>query len=137
MTKIKIIILVIIIFAGMGNLKAQTTGTFEDTRDGKIYKTVQIGEQIWFAENLAFKPDSGCWAYNDSLSYVEEYGYLYSWETAQNVCPDGYHLPTKFEFETLLDNCGGINNKKANYTALIPSGNSGFKTIFAVFQLFI
>jgi len=131
MKKTQILTIVILFTFSLSNLKAQTTGTFEDSRDGKIYKTIQIGKQVWFAENLAFKADSGSWAYDNDNDNVEKYGYLYNWKTAQNVCPDGWHLPTKLEFETLLDNNGGISNKKANYTALIPSGNSGFLTIFA------
>ncbi len=131
MKTLKIKLIAIILFASMSNINAQTTNTFKDSRDGKTYKTVKIGEQVWMAENLAFKANSGCWAYNDSLSYVDRYGYLYSWETSKNVCPSGYHLPTKVEFETLLNNYGGSKNSKANYVALMSNKSSGFAAILS------
>jgi uncharacterized protein (TIGR02145 family) len=87
---------------------AQETGTFTDSRDGKIYKTVKIGTQIWMAENLTFKVDSGCWAYNNDESNVPKYGRLYTYEVAKNVCPAGWHLPSKDEWITLSNYLGGI-----------------------------
>ncbi|OQY03821.1 MAG: hypothetical protein B6I20_04280 [Bacteroidetes bacterium 4572_117] len=105
-----------------------------DSRDGKQYKTVEIGNQVWMAENLAYKASSGCWAYDNDQSNVTKYGYLYNWQTAKTVCPTGWHLPTKSEFETLLNNYGNGNDNeedwKANYTALIPGGESGFSASF-------
>jgi uncharacterized protein (TIGR02145 family) len=85
----------------------QRTGTFTDTRDGKVYKTVKIGDQIWFAENLSFKADSGCWAYDDNEKFATIYGYLYSFRTAEKVCPKGWHLPTDAEWKQLIDYLGG------------------------------
>ena len=108
--------------------KTSNTGTFTDQRDSIQYNWVKIGNQIWMAENLAFKADSGCWAYDNDIANVSEYGYLYDWETAKNVCPSSWHLPTKDEFETLLANYGeerSWHNAEA-YTALIKGGNSGF-----------
>jgi len=109
------------------NAFAQKTDVFTDARDGKAYKTVSIGNQLWMAENLAFKTDSGCWTYDDEKN-ATEYGYLYYWETAKKVCPlaSGWRLPTKKDFEVLLNNYGGKSNQETNYIALIPGGNSGF-----------
>jgi uncharacterized protein (TIGR02145 family) len=82
-------------------------GTFTDLRDGSIYKTVQIGRQIWMAENFAFKAGNGCWAYDDDQSNSVKYGFLYDWETAKKVCPLGWHLPGNEEWNILTESLGG------------------------------
>jgi uncharacterized protein (TIGR02145 family) len=103
------------------------SGTFTDTRDGKTYKWVRIGSQVWMAENLNYNAGSGSWCYDDKSSNCNEYGRLYDWETAKKVCPEGWHLPSKSEFETLLDNFEGEEDA---YKELISSGSSGFFALF-------
>jgi uncharacterized protein (TIGR02145 family) len=75
--------------------------TFEDIRDGKIYKKVQIGSQIWMAENLRYAADgSRCYDNGSGLmairqpdgtvkgysveEYCEYIGRLYDWYTAMD-----------------------------------------------------
>jgi len=88
------------------NIAVFAQDTFTDSRDGKKYKTVKIGNQIWMAENLNFDaPDSKC--YDNSQENCAKYGRLYNWETAMKICPNGWHLPSYEEWTTLTDFVGG------------------------------
>ena len=102
----KSILVIALMFYGI-IIKAQESGTFTDPRDGKVYKTVTIGTQTWFAENLAYKLSNGCYAYRQNEYNVSKYGYLYLYETAKNACPSGWHLPNDIEWNSLINFLGG------------------------------
>jgi uncharacterized protein (TIGR02145 family) len=115
-------------------IAAPNNGVLKDSRDGKTYKTVKIGNQTWMAENLNYETqDSYC--YENNEANCEKYGRLYLWSAAMDsagtwsgkskgcgnetkcspkypvrgVCPSGWHLPTKTEFNTLFDAVGGLS----------------------------
>lgn len=101
-------------------------GELIDNRDGKIYKTVNIGDEVWMAENLAYEipgkeiiedsvwkanTDYDGWSFykNDKDSIGNIYGILYQWEAAKIACPSGWHLPSYAEWEnTINDHLGGF-----------------------------
>lgn len=89
---------------------------FIDNRDGQEYSKVKIGNQVWMGENLNYDPGTSGGLYYDNDSITNHvYGRLYLWETVlngespstlvpsgvQGLCPDGWHLPSIAEWESL------------------------------------
>ena len=102
-------------------------GEMTDDRDGQVYKTVEIGEQTWMAENLNYET-ARSFCKNSEL-----YGRLYLWSAAMDsaglwstngkgcgydvtcattypvrgVCPSGWHLPSTGDWNNLIAAVGG------------------------------
>jgi uncharacterized protein (TIGR02145 family) len=134
-------------------------GTVTDI-DGNVYDAILIGTQTWMAENLNVihycNDDSipnvtndtvwgeltkGAYCdYNNNPSNSEIYGRLYNWYAVNtgNLCPTGWHVPTKEEWTTLTDflgqtNVAGVKMKEAGTAHWMPPNNatneSGFTAV--------
>jgi len=100
--------------------------------DGNVYRIIKIGTQWWMAENLKVThyrngdaipnvTDDTEWAglttgaycyYENSSSYAADYGALYNWyavKDSRNIAPEGWHVPSEAEWQTLTDYLGGYN----------------------------
>ena len=99
-------------------------GTICDARDGKIYKVATFDTQTWMVENLNYNDPcvikSETWCYDNNTSNCVKYGRLYSWTAAmgldksyqtkyttlsgtqRGICPEGFHIPSDAETDTLI-----------------------------------
>jgi uncharacterized protein (TIGR02145 family) len=92
--------------------------------DNNMYSVVELGTQIWMAENLkttvfnnqtpisivtnnttwsTLSTPAYCWYSNNGATYKSIYGAMYNWFAVNtgNLCPTGWHIPTDGEFNTL------------------------------------
>jgi len=119
------------------------TGLIIDRRfDGEeFYPTVKIGDQWWMAKNMAYEPGN-LTNKIDTLRSVcypgdcSKYGRLYTAysaasmnmrEGARGICPQGWHLPTKKEWEVLISYIGGYSSA----SELLIGGSTDFNALYA------
>lgn len=80
--------------------------------EGNIYPIKKIGDQIWTTKNMCCNTlKDGTPIISESMSYTSFYspvgyhtsnGNLYNLLAAEEICPDGWHLPTRQEWEKLF-----------------------------------
>ena len=109
-------------------------GTVNDA-DGNAYKTIEIGNQIWMAENLRttkyrngdeinevtnnsdwVKLTSAAFSNYENISDLDHqatYGRLYNWfavSDSRNLAPEGWHVATKEDWEQIANSLGGLES---------------------------
>lgn len=101
--------------------------------DGNSYRTVQIGNQCWMAQNLRTEYDRAGNKLDQFLppdgkqSNVKTYGYLYDWYTARDICPYGWHLPSSDEWWELIGGCEAIGELTGGAQWKSSSGKTGYR----------
>ena len=122
------------------------TGLIFDQRDGQVYGTVKIGNQWWMSQNLNFEPydprkdnvQKKCNSRyrGDPIKWCNIMGGLYNcyhatredwYGEVKGICPYGWHMPSRQEWEILIDEVGGMDQADK----LLPGGPTDFNALYA------
>lgn len=115
-----------------------------DSRDGKMYRTVRIGRQLWLAQNMNHRTE-GSWCYNNRSETCETIGRLYDWAAAmdlprkylskttegllsakhQGVCMEGWHVPSEQDMKTLVNY---VEEKNAELEGVVEAVGTSLKS---------
>ena len=126
----------VLLLGGLLWAEVEPMPDFMDPRDSIVYKTVQIGDQRWMAENL--KTDiGGSYCYDKRESNCDKRGRLYTWagamkltdyynrfsrkklkKRAHDACPSGWHVPNNKEWQKLRYYVGKKGKKNGVGTKL-------------------
>ncbi len=106
------------------------------TIEDYVYSALKHGTNIWVSENLKTNIDKDgvvieSFFYDNNSAYEEVYARLYDWEIAQNICPDGWHIPSTEEWDLLLAYYGGRDFAAPR---LLTSGDSQIGVTYAGFK---
>jgi uncharacterized protein (TIGR02145 family) len=120
------------------------TGLIWDQRDDQYYGTVKIGDQWWMSENLNFAPYDPnkdevkklCYQrfLLDTYDWCNVYGGLYNlyhatrndiYGEVKGICPRGWHMPSKQEWDQMINYIGGYNQAQK----LMPGGPTDFNAL--------
>ena len=95
--------------------------TMTDARDNKSYKLMQIGGKLWMAQDIDYAGvTSEC--YNEQADKCASNGRLYTFNSAQKVCPTGWKLPNREEAQAALDD----ENVPWTYSGRCKDGDCNF-----------
>ncbi len=138
--------------------RSKLYGKWTDPEDGTVYRTLQLGDQIWLADNLnrgvmiygvEDQQDNGViekYCYDNNPVLCEKYGGLYQWDEAmqystqvssQGICPEGWHIPSDSEWK-ILEVFLGMSGEDANErlwrgidqgVLIQPLGETGFEAL--------
>ena len=102
--------------------------SFTDSRDGQSYGVIKIGEQTWMAKNLNYATESSACPDGDTRN-CKRLGRLYTWAEAKTVCPEGWRLPTKADFEKLIAELfkDGVASSRGDAGAALKAKDGWFK----------
>lgn len=140
-------------------IKAICGGLTEISYQGQSYNIIPIGNQCWMSRNLNVGTmavststayphpnvaDDGNiekYCYDNILDSCTTLGGLYDWnemmaysqiEGGKGICPDGWHIPTNSEWETLVAHFGGNYNAGI---ALKGTASNQFKALMKGYRL--